>query len=131
MCAQYANMLIVVIGCNYLQFFLEVFLYLTVNGNEETLYADKFEHEELVRWVEHLRTRSGKPITKMGKPWHTDNPSIQGTWTPFTNRPTAWNVTQFPSEEYSSIPEKEVSATDKLLAMAAQLRAKGVEEPQQ
>ncbi|XP_026171208.1 large ribosomal subunit protein mL43 [Mastacembelus armatus] len=34
-----------------------------------------------------LTSQSGLDIIRIRKPFHTDNPSIQGQWHPFTNRP--------------------------------------------
>ncbi|XP_041829735.1 39S ribosomal protein L43, mitochondrial [Melanotaenia boesemani] len=34
-----------------------------------------------------LTNQSGQDIIRIRKPYHTDNPSIQGQWHPFTNRP--------------------------------------------
>ena len=34
-----------------------------------------------------LTNQSGLEIIRIRKPFHTDNPSIQGQWHPFTNRP--------------------------------------------
>lgn len=51
------------------------------------------------------------------KMWHTDCPSIQGVWSPFTNKDPTMNVTQFPSEEYSRPAWEEKSATEELLEM--------------
>ncbi|XP_077407362.1 large ribosomal subunit protein mL43 [Vanacampus margaritifer] len=34
-----------------------------------------------------LTNQSGLDVIRIRKPFHTDNPSIQGLWHPFTNRP--------------------------------------------
>jgi large subunit ribosomal protein L43 len=46
------------------------------------------ELQDINKWLERLRGESGIKIEKIRKPWHTDNPSIQGTWTPFINKPS-------------------------------------------
>ena len=43
--------------------------------------------EEVEEVVTSLRNESGEEIKKLRKFWHTENPSIQGTWNPFLNRP--------------------------------------------
>lgn len=53
--------------------------------------------EEIEEWVERLRNESGVKVEKIRKFWHTENPSIQGTWTPFLNKP--------PSLRHSTINE--------------------------
>nr|KAF6304078.1 mitochondrial ribosomal protein L43 [Myotis myotis] len=39
--------------------------------------------------VKKLATQSGLDIIRIRKPFHTDSPSVQGQWHPFTNKPTA------------------------------------------
>ena len=78
--------------------------------------------EELCQWIGHLRTRSGVEIVRLKKMWHTDTPSIQGIWTPFTNKDTRLNVTEFPDYENFRFQVAEESATEKLIKMAERLR---------
>lgn len=78
--------------------------------------------EELCQWIGHLRTRSGEEIVRLRKMWHTDTPSIQGVWTPFTNKDTNLNVTEFPDYENFRFEATEESASDKLMKMAERLR---------
>ena len=55
----------------------------TVNGNSRVVSVKKLSVEEVSGHVDLLRTSSGIKTVKLSKPWHTDNPSIQGNWTPF------------------------------------------------
>lgn len=73
--------------------------------------------------MEHLRTRSGEQIQRLKKPWHTDTPSIQGVWTPFTNRDSKYNLVDYPCPELSQFKPPDTSATERLLQMAEELRA--------
>lgn len=41
--------------------------------------------------------RSGNPVERLRKYQHTDHPSIQGPWTPWTHRDPEINITEFPS----------------------------------
>lgn len=43
--------------------------------------------EEVQEIVTSLRNESGEEVKKLRKFWHTENPSIQGTWNPFLNKP--------------------------------------------
>lgn len=45
--------------------------------------------EEISALVQKLATRSGLDIIRIRKPFHTDSPSIQGQWHPFTNKASA------------------------------------------
>lgn len=95
-----------------------------MNGNTVQQHATMLPAEEICQWVEHLRCRSGVDIVRTRKGWFSAHPSIQGIWTPFTNRDTKLSVTQFPNKEFSKCSPVEQSATDRLLLKAKQLRAK-------
>ncbi|XP_064603450.1 large ribosomal subunit protein mL43-like [Liolophura sinensis] len=93
-----------------------------LNGNAHTIHAQMLSEEELCKWVDYLHSRSGVPLVRLRKMWHTDNPSIQGVWHPFLNKDTALNVTSLPDPELSQFHSKKQSATEKLLEMARQLK---------
>ncbi|XP_067022193.1 large ribosomal subunit protein mL43-like [Acropora muricata] len=58
-----------------------------INGNSKIVEVKNKTPEEIEHWVERLRHESGVKVQKIRKFWHTENPSIQGTWTPFLNKP--------------------------------------------
>lgn len=72
----------------------------SVNGGEEYIGISKMSRDEIVKWLNYLRTRPGVPEMKYLKMWHTDTPSIQGVWSPFTHRDPAFNVVEFPKVSY-------------------------------
>ena len=43
--------------------------------------------DEIEEWAVRLRHESGVKVQKIRQFWHTENPSIQGTWTPVLNKP--------------------------------------------
>ncbi|XP_041370660.1 39S ribosomal protein L43, mitochondrial-like [Gigantopelta aegis] len=99
-----------------------------LNGRTESMNIANFTKDEIFQWVEHFRTRSGTEIMRFRKEWHTDTPSIQGVWTPFTNKDTALNVTELPNEQSSQmIPPK--SASDQILEIAKQIQSKELKNP--
>ncbi|XP_062436097.1 large ribosomal subunit protein mL43 [Rhea pennata] len=60
-----------------------------LNGTvREELIANK-SSEEIAQLATKLANRSGLDIIRIRKPFHTANPSIQGQWHPFTNKPSA------------------------------------------
>ncbi len=71
-----------------------------LNGQREHMSCHNFTREEVLKWVEYLRTRSGEPVERLRRFQHTDYPSIQGVWTPFTNASPHNNVTQFPDVSF-------------------------------
>lgn len=89
----------------------------TVNGNVVQLTMARQSPVEVCQWLEHLRCRSGEQIIRLRKTWHTDMPSVQGIWTPFTNLDPHLAVTSLPNEQLSlrAAPE---SATDYVLKLA-------------
>ncbi|XP_069851152.1 large ribosomal subunit protein mL43 [Dipodomys merriami] len=62
--------------------------YLNGSVREESLNCKSVE--EITALVQKLANQSGLDIIRIRKPFHTDNPSIQGQWHPFTNKPTTF-----------------------------------------
>ena len=58
-----------------------------VNGNSKVIDVKNMEVEDISEWMERLRNESGVKLERIRKFWNTDNPSIQGTWNPFLNKP--------------------------------------------
>ncbi|XP_006630967.1 large ribosomal subunit protein mL43 [Lepisosteus oculatus] len=48
--------------------------------------------QEIAQLITKLTGQSGLEVIRIRKPIHTDSPSIQGQWHPFTNRPPALGV---------------------------------------
>ncbi|XP_029466117.1 39S ribosomal protein L43, mitochondrial [Rhinatrema bivittatum] len=51
--------------------------------------------DEIMQLIQKMATQSGLDIIRIRKPYHTDSPSIQGQWHPFTNKPTSLTLTSF------------------------------------
>lgn len=88
-----------------------------LNGEREVISCHNFSSQQMVKWLNLYTTRSGIPLMRYIKMFHTECPSIQGVWSPFTNMNPALNVTQFPSEELSKPLKEEKSATEELLEL--------------
>lgn len=68
-----------------------------MNGEHCWIGCRKFTREDIVKYLELARTQSFDGTTlRLRKHWHTEFPSIQGPWTPFTFRDPKLNVTEFP-----------------------------------
>ena len=98
-----------------------------MNGRTEFQNLHNYPQSEVCQWVDLMRTRSGQEVVRLRKTWHTDSPSIQGIWTPMTNRQTDWNVRDLPEQQLSDFKFPEKSATDILLERAEELRRLGGE----
>lgn len=94
-----------------------------LNGHRESLVVNNFAKEEIQKWVELMRCQSGIPTIRYRKYWHTDNPSIQGVWTPFTHKPSELNVASFPHEGRSNFVSLQPSATEIVKELAAKKQA--------
>ncbi|KAJ7391750.1 39S ribosomal protein L43, mitochondrial [Desmophyllum pertusum] len=60
-----------------------------INGNTKVVHVKNMSPEKVQGWVTNLRNESGEEVEKIKKYWHTENPSIQGTWNPFLHKPPA------------------------------------------
>jgi len=57
-----------------------------VNGNSQVVPVPNLSSSEVKGHVGRLSTASGVKVQKLKKYMHTDNPSIQGNWTPFLHK---------------------------------------------
>lgn len=70
------------------------------------------------KWIELLRGQNGNSSSmRLRKMWHTDKPSIQGVWTPFTHRNTELNLVVFPASNLAKPLDVEQTATEKLMEL--------------
>ena len=99
--------------------------FFTVNGRCVQLYTANQTASELCQWVEHLRCRSGNEIHRLRKTWHTDAPSVQGIWTPFTNLSPQIAVKSLPDDCVSVCAAPE-SATDYLTKLVKDMNISAV-----
>ncbi|XP_020822483.1 large ribosomal subunit protein mL43 isoform X1 [Phascolarctos cinereus] len=58
-----------------------------VNGSVQEIAIGNKTAEEIATLIQKLADQSGLDVIRIRKPYHTYNPSIQGQWHPFTNRP--------------------------------------------
>ncbi|XP_071757998.1 large ribosomal subunit protein mL43 [Centroberyx gerrardi] len=58
-----------------------------LNGNVREELVTSKTSQQISELVSKLTSQSGLDIIRIRKPFHTDSPSIQGQWHPFTNRP--------------------------------------------
>ncbi|XP_060698252.1 39S ribosomal protein L43, mitochondrial [Hemiscyllium ocellatum] len=66
-----------------------------LNGSVREEPLNRKTAEEVGQLIQKLASQSGLDIIRIRKPYHTDNPSIQSQWTPFTNKPSVLNVHDF------------------------------------
>ena len=84
--------------------------------------------EEVCKWIEHLRTRSGEQIVRLRKPWHSDCPSVQGVWHPFLNKHPSLGATSFPAPDLYHAKTDSASATEMVLQEAGAKKVGSVDD---
>lgn len=92
-----------------------------MNGDRQWKSCRDNSGEEISKWVELLKNQNGNSAAiRYRKMFHTEMPSIQGAWTPFTHRNPEFNVTAFPDSTLSRPVDVEKSATEKLIEIFKQ-----------
>ncbi|XP_073520538.1 large ribosomal subunit protein mL43 isoform X1 [Phyllobates terribilis] len=66
-----------------------------LNGSIREEAINSKTAEEIAQLIQKMASQSGLDIIRIRKPYHTDSPSIQGQWHPFTNKPTSMNLQSF------------------------------------
>lgn len=76
--------------CMYFFFFffsISAVVHFVVNGETQWINARQFTDDEVLKWLNLLKSQaSNRSGVRLRKLIHTDNPSIQGPWTPYTFR---------------------------------------------
>lgn len=84
---------------------IEVFMYIIVNGETHWICVADYSRQDIIQWMELLKTQyhNGSDY-RLLKLWHTDFPSIQGPWTPFTFKDPSLNQVKFPDVNMKASP---------------------------
>ena len=98
-----------------------------LNGQNHHLSLRGMSSTQIGAWVDWHITRSGYDLNKLMKPITTYHPTVQGVWTPFTNKDPKLTTTNLPDAAYSRFRPELPSATDQLLEIAKQY---GFKEPE-
>ncbi|RZC33406.1 39S ribosomal protein L43, mitochondrial, partial [Asbolus verrucosus] len=89
-----------------------------LNGDKQWINCRNFTKEEITKWLSLLRTQSGdKTGFRLRKLLHTDHPSIQGPWTPYTFKDPSENLVKYPNKELSQSKKLEKTATEQLIEL--------------
>lgn len=101
--------------CFYVLIIIFTFL---VDGTTQWVNCRQFSRDEILKWLEHLKKQQTNHTgTRIRKLWHTENPSIQGPWTPFTFRDPKLNLAEFPNEELSKPLQKSENTYEELVEL--------------
>lgn len=97
-----------------------------LNGDRHWLCVRSFTEEQLTKWIDLMRTQNmNSSAVRMRKHWHTDWPSIQGAWTPFTHQHPELTGATFPNPKFSKPLDQEQTATEKLLELFEKQKLEG------
>ncbi|KAJ8973126.1 hypothetical protein NQ317_018776 [Molorchus minor] len=89
-----------------------------LNGETQWINCRNFTQEEIAKWLNLLKSQSRNTTnTRFLKLIHTDHPSIQGPWTPYTFRDPKLNLVDFPNEELSNPPSYETTTHEQLVEL--------------
>lgn len=92
-----------------------------LSGDRHWICLRDSNQEGVTKWLNLLLTQNGNSSAlRLRRMSHTEIPSIQGAWTPYTHANPALNTTTFPAEELSKPVDIEKSATDILLEYFAE-----------
>ncbi|XP_042363500.1 39S ribosomal protein L43, mitochondrial [Plectropomus leopardus] len=70
-----------------------------LNGNVREEIVTSKTSQQILELLTKMTNQSGLDIIRIRKPFHTDSPSIQGQWHPFTNRPPSIDPIRPPKQD--------------------------------
>lgn len=100
-----------------------------VNGEKTWISCHNLTKEEIIKWMNLIRTQAGDTSgIRYRKLQHTDFPSIQGPWTPYTFRDPALNLAEFPNEDLSKVLRQPKTATENLVELFKRQKLESLDE---
>ncbi|KAK9295931.1 hypothetical protein QLX08_009901 [Tetragonisca angustula] len=89
-----------------------------LNGETSWICIANFSRQDIIQWMELLKTQyHDGPALRLLKLWHTDFPSIQGPWTPFTFKNPPLNQIKFPDKKIGEALKFKPTATEELITL--------------
>lgn len=89
-----------------------------LNGERHWMSMQNRTEDEITKWVNLMVTQNcNSSETRLRKLQHTEVPSIQGPWSPYTYQNPELNVTEFPDPKLSQPIDLTRTATEILLEM--------------
>lgn len=89
-----------------------------MNGDRRWMSMHCRDSKEILEWLSLLSKQAGdtQPI-RYRKNWHTDVPSIQGPWSPWTRKNPDDLLATFPNEKLGEPLDMPETATEKLMRL--------------
>ncbi|XP_076758603.1 mitochondrial ribosomal protein L43 [Xylocopa sonorina] len=89
-----------------------------LNGETHWTCVRNYSRADIIQWMELLKTQYHEGAAyRLLKLWHTEFPSIQGSWTPFTFKEPFLNHTKFPNKTLGESVKVQLTATEELIRL--------------
>ncbi|CAF0739374.1 unnamed protein product [Rotaria sordida] len=85
-----------------------------LSGDRQWIPLSNCDRQQINWWVHSLLTQQGDPQWRLLKQMHTDSPSIQGIWTPFTNKPNDLITRTYPDKDLIEMEYPQMTATQQI-----------------
>ncbi|KAL7676809.1 hypothetical protein ACOME3_003060 [Neoechinorhynchus agilis] len=99
-----------------------------LDGHQQTVQIlSEFTEDRISEWIDFLIMRQGHDIVEFLKDQHTDHPSCQSMWNPYTFADTRDALRQFPDPELVTDKECPPSADQMVIELFKQQQEKSME----
>ena len=88
-----------------------------LNGSWHWFNLGNMAPDQVTEWLNYFVERSGEPVKRFRKPIHTDWPTIQGVWTPFTYLPPELAFGEWPNKQRGEFKSPYTSGTEHILKL--------------
>ncbi|KOC62642.1 39S ribosomal protein L43, mitochondrial [Habropoda laboriosa] len=87
-----------------------------LNGEVHWMCVGNYSREDVIQWMELMKTQyhNGSEY-RLLRMWHTDFPSIQEPWSPYTFKDPAFNTAKLPDKKLGEYVKLEPTATEQLI----------------
>lgn len=85
-----------------------------LSGDRQWIPLSNCDRDRVNWWIHSLLTQQGDPQWRLLKQMHTDSPSVQGIWTPFTNKPLDRTLRTYPDDDLVEMEYPQMTATEQI-----------------
>jgi large subunit ribosomal protein L43 len=85
-----------------------------LSGDRQWIPLSNCDRQHVNWWIQSLLTQQGDPQWRLLKQMHTDSPSIQGIWTPFTNKSIDRATRTYPDKDLNEMEYPQMTATQQI-----------------
>jgi large subunit ribosomal protein L43 len=95
-----------------------------LSGDRQWIPLSNCDRDHVNWWIHSLLTQQGDPQWRLLKQMHTDSPSIQGIWTPFTNKSLDRTLRTYPDPDLIEMEYPQMTATEQIQELFEQQKTK-------